>query len=402
MLKDYFKLAVSNVLHRKVKSWLTIIGILIGVAAIVSLISLGTGMRGSINKQFERIGTETVVVMPKGITGAISTSSEPLTEKDLDVIKKTSGVKEAMGYIYKVGEMEYLNKKNYFFFFGLPTDKGSELFYKMSGGIKEGRALREGDKYKLVIGYRLAYTDEYFPKPIKIGDKVKVNGKDFSVIGVMSKIGNKQDDTQIYTNIETYKELFEDGNTLSGMMFTALNPDKVSELAKTVKKRLRTYRNIKEGEENFEVQTSEQLMESYGKILDIVQWVLVGIAAISLLVGSIGIMNTMYTAVLERMNEIGIMKSVGAKNSDILIIFLFESGLLGLVGGIIGVLIGIVLSKSVEFIAVNFGGIDLLKASFSLYLVFGALLFSFFLGMISGTLPAWQASKLKPVDALKK
>jgi len=272
----------------------------------------------------------------------------------------------------------------------------------MSGGIKEGRALREGDKYKLVIGYRLAYTDEYFPKPIKIGDKVKVNGKDFSVIGVMSKIGNKQDDTQIYTNIETYKELFEDGNTLSGMMFTALNPDKVSELAKTVKKRLRTYRNIKEGEENFEVQTSEQLMESYGKILDIVQWVLVGIAAISLLVGSIGIMNTMYTAVLERMNEIGIMKSVGAKNSDILIIFLFESGLLGLVGGIIGVLIGIVLSKSVEFIAVNFGGIDLLKASFSLYLVFGALLFSFFLGMISGTLPAWQASKLKPVDALKK
>jgi putative ABC transport system permease protein len=102
------------------------------------------------------------------------------------------------------------------------------------------------------------------------------------------------------------------------------------------------------------------------------------------------------------MNEIGVMKSIGAKNSDILLIFLIESGLLGLVGGILGVLIGIGLSKSVEFIAVNFGGFDLLKASLSFYLIFGALLFSFVLGMISGTLPAWQASKLKPVDALKQ
>jgi len=402
MLKDYFSLAVSNVLHRKVKSWLTIIGILIGVASIVSLISLGTGMRESINQQFERLGTDTIIVMPKSLVSSISTSSDPLTEKELDIIKKTSGVKEATGYIYKIGSMEYLNKINYFFFFGLPTDKDAEIFYKMSGGIKEGRELRNGDKYKLIIGYRLAYTDEYFPKPIKIGDKVKVNGKDFSVVGVMEKIGNKQDDTQIYTNTETYNEMFDDGNTLSGIMFTASNPDKVSELAETVKKKLRTYRDEKEGEEKFDVQTSEQLMESYGTILDIVQWVLVGIAAISLLVGSVGIMNTMYAAILERMNEIGVMKSIGAKNSDILFIFLFESGLLGLVGGIIGVLIGIGLSKSVEFIAVNFGGFDLLKASLSLYLIFGALLFSFVIGIISGTVPAWQASKLKPVDALKK
>ncbi len=401
MLKDYFKLAVSNVLHRKLRSWLTVIGILIGVAAIVSLISLGQGMKKGLDEQFEKLGTDSVTVMPK-LAGSFSISADPLSEKDLDIIKKTAGVKEVMAYAYRIAGVEYLNKKNYFFVISMQTDKSAHLFYDMTGGIIEGRELREGDRYKVIIGYRLAYTDEYFQKPIKVGDKIKIDEKEFSVIGVMAKIGNKQDDTQIYINLDTHRDLYKDGDILSGIIFTVSNPDKVEEIAETVKKKLRTYRNLKEGEENFDVQTTEQLKETYGNILDIVSWVLIGIAAISLLVGGVGIMNTMYTSILERTNEIGIMKSVGAKNSDILLIFLFESGLLGLVGGMMGVLIGIGLSKSVEFIAVNFAGFDMLKAYLGFELIIGALLFSFVIGMISGTLPAWRASKLKPVDALKQ
>ena len=132
-----------------------------------------------------------------------------------------------------------------------------------------------------------------------------------------------------------------------------------------------------------------------------VQAVLVGIAGISLLVGGIGIMNTMYTSVLERTKEIGTMKAIGAKNSDILQIFLFESGLLGLVGGTIGVVLGIGLGKSVEYIATIALDTNLVQASITLPLVFGALGFSFFIGSISGIFPAFQAAKLKPADALR-
>ncbi len=112
-------------------------------------------------------------------------------------------------------------------------------------------------------------------------------------------------------------------------------------------------------------------------------------------------MNTMYTSVLERTKEIGTMKAVGAKNSDILYIFLFESGLLGLVGGAIGILIGIGLAKGTEYVATTTLGTPFLQASFPLYLIVGALVFSFLIGAVSGILPAMQAAKLKPVDALR-
>jgi putative ABC transport system permease protein len=129
--------------------------------------------------------------------------------------------------------------------------------------------------------------------------------------------------------------------------------------------------------------------------------VLVGIAAISLLVGGIGIMNTMYTSVVERTREIGIMKSVGARNSAILIIFLIESGLLGLLGGAIGVLAGLGLSKIAEVVAFQYG-VESLQAYMGAPLIIGALAFAFIIGSLSGTLPARQAAMLSPVDALRK
>ena len=176
---------------------------------------------------------------------------------------------------------------------------------------------------------------------------------------------------------------------------------KPEDVAERIKRELRQARGEKEGEETFRVQTAEQILESFQSIFGIVQAVLVGIASISLLVGGIGIMNTMYTSVLERTKEIGAMKAIGAKNSQILILFLFESGLLGLIGGAIGVGIGIGLAKSAEFITSNFLGTNLLQASLNPLIIFGALTFSFIVGSLSGILPAMQASLLKPADALR-
>jgi len=172
-------------------------------------------------------------------------------------------------------------------------------------------------------------------------------------------------------------------------------------VAETIERKLRRSRGEKEDQETFTVQTSEQLAQTFQSIFAVIQAVFVGIAAISLVVGGIGFMNTMYTAVLERTKESVTMKAVGAKNSDILYIFLFESGLLGLVGGSIGILLGVGIAKAVEYIATVQLGTVFLQAAFGYELILGALLFSFVVGSASGVLPAIQAAKLKPADALR-
>ena len=176
----------------------------------------------------------------------------------------------------------------------------------------------------------------------------------------------------------------------------------ITQVAQIIEQKIRKDRDEKIGEEDFSVQTPINMLASVNTILNIINAVVIGIALVSLLVGAIGIANTMYTGVLERTKEIGVMKAIGAKNRDVMLIFLFESGLLGLVGGIIGVIIGVLMAFGVSA-GVNVGlGIDLFAVQFSLPLIVGSVLFSFLVGIISGVLPALQASKLKPVEALRK
>ncbi len=156
------------------------------------------------------------------------------------------------------------------------------------------------------------------------------------------------------------------------------------------------------GKEDFIIQTPEQLLGTLNTILNIIQGVLVGIAAISLIIGGIGITNTMYTAVVERTREIGIMKSIGATPKTIMYLFLVESGLLGLIGGVIGVILGVSLAKIVEFAAFQAFGTSLIQVTISPVVIIGALLFAFIVGAISGAFPAKQAANMNPVDALRR
>jgi len=176
------------------------------------------------------------------------------------------------------------------------------------------------------------------------------------------------------------------------------DPEKIAD---DITKELRRERNVQEGKEDFTVETPNQLAESFNVILDIVQIVLIGIAGISLLVGGIGIMNTMYTTVLERTKEIGVMKAMGARNSHILYLFVVESGLYGLGGGIVGVLIGISIAKLVEAIFIAVLGPALLSVEISWPLLVSTLLFSFIVGCLSGIAPARVAAKMHPVDSLR-
>jgi putative ABC transport system permease protein len=360
-------------------------------------------MEAAIKEQLSSMGTNKIMVSPgSGAFGmsALGTSAK-LTNEDMEVIQKVSGVKYATGMIYGSERVKYQKESKYTFVIGLPLDTESlKLFQDMQGfEIAEGRFMNDGSANEIVIGWNLAYND-FFKRNAGIGKNIEIQGEKFKIVGIMNKIGNPQDDSQVYISIDAAQTLFDKKDEYD-MILVQTKEDNVDSIAEDIKKKLRDFRDEKKGEETFQVQTFEKMIESVGSILAMVRTVIVAIAAISLLVGGIGIMNTMYTAILERTKEIGTMKAVGARNSDIMMIFLFESGIYGLVGGIGGVSIGLGLGKLTEIIARNYLGVAYIKASFAWWLIVGALLFSFITGCLSGVAPAIQASRMKPVQALR-
>jgi len=399
MLIDYFRLALGGIKQKGVRSLLTMIGIFIGIALVVSLISLGSGLQQAMNEQFEMIGANIILILPGAGIESMLGSSVPLTEHDVEVIKKTRGVDVAGGFVTKIAKVEYKDEIKYTWVSGFPLDESKKIITDMQQmKLESGRDLKESDKYKVLAGYMVAHGD-FFEKEVKIRDKILINNQEFDVVGTLEPIGNPQDDSSLLIPLETAKELFDTDEYIT-IMAKAKGGFDTSDVAENIKEELRDDRELEEGDENFAVQTMEELKEVYGIVINLLNVFLIGLAAISLLVGGVGITNTMYTSVIERTREIGVMKAIGAKNSDIMSIFLIESGILGAVGGAIGVAIGLGISKSVE-IAVRSQGIDYLKAGASLELIFGAIAFSFIVGALSGAMPALQAARLKPVDALR-
>jgi putative ABC transport system permease protein len=403
MIFDYFLLSLKSIRKRKLRAWLTVIGIFIGIAAVVSLISLGQGLQAAIDEQFEQLGKDKIVVqtITLGPPGSATSKSLILTSKDLNFIEDINGVEWAIGYLVKSGQAKFKDETEVGFAIGMNPDD-LEINSDLQGTkIFEGRSLKKGDKFKVVVGYNHGVDEKIWNRGIKIGDNIEIEGNKFKVIGRFDKTSNPFEDGYLFVPKDTLKEILNIGDEESQIVVKVEQGYDVTRVADTIKEKLRRFRGEKEKQETFQVSTAEQILESFNNIFGIVQTVLAGIAAISLLVGGIGIMNTMYTSVLERTRDIGIMKSIGARNSDILIIFLIESGFLGMLGGAIGIGIGYVIGKGVEYAAINYLGTTLLRAVFPWYLIFGSLAFSFFVGSGAGLLPAIRASKLKPVDALR-
>jgi len=396
-----FSLALDSISHRKLRSFLTMLGIFIGVASVVALIALGQGLSDSINGEFKKIGVDKLSVTPGGSAISAMYASSKLTERDLSAVKRVSGVESAGYMITRSMQVQHGDKKSFAMVSGIPvsSDEAGPVEEFMGIEIDKGRMLGPNDKYKMLAGARFA-TENILGHEIKLNDVVVINNTEFRVVGILKKVGNPTVDGALMIPGDAAKEVL--GTSEYSQFVLKLSSGIIpSELRDDVEKALRQSRGVTKKTQDFQVSTSEQLLESFNTIFNVVQAIIIGIAAISLIVGAVGIMNTMYTAVLERTKEIGIMKAVGAKNSEIMLLFLIESGLLGLVGGIIGVILGYIMGKVAEIIANQALGTGLLKLYFPPELIFGALAFSFIIGALSGMVPARQASHLKPVDALR-
>lgn len=405
MFLDYLNFSLKTLTSRKIRSWLTMIGIFIGIAAVVSLIALGQGMQNAIEDQFLKFGADKLLIQGAGISFAGPPGSgvvDPITKDDLEVISRVRGVKNTIGRLIRSVKVEY-NDKTYFEA-AVSFPKGSEeqklVIEANQYEAEQGRLLNSQDKYAIVVGSDFA-TKEKLGKNVKVRDNVKINGQDFRIVGILKRGGDPQRDGTLMIPESTMRDLIDEQDNFDVIVAQVVNQNEIDQVEASISKDLRRSRGVSEGKEDFSITTPKELVESLGIVLTIVQAILVGIAAISLLVGGIGIMNTMYTAVVERTKEIGIMKSIGARNETVLLIFLLESGILGFIGGLIGVILGVLLSKGVEFVAVEIYGTALVRANLSFWLLFGAMLFSVGVGMISGVLPARQASRMNPVDALR-
>ncbi|MFW5865975.1 MAG: ABC transporter permease [Nanoarchaeota archaeon] len=399
---ESLKIAVNNLLHRKIRSWLTLIGIFAGIAAIVALISLGQGLEGAVAEQFAMLGVDSFTVQGTGTGfGPPGTDTAGVVgEDDIRLIESIQGVNLVMGRFIQATQIESGGVTEQGFAFSMPEGQAFEYAIRQYNlETREGRIVDNKDHNLVTLGASVTFDG----RTPKVGEKVTVQDKNYRIAGILKKTGNPIIDRDILMSTNEMIDVFNLSTDSYNLLTVVVHDENhIPQLAELTQRKMRQDRNLDKGEEDFSISTPQDTLESFQNILMTVQILLVGIAAISLLVGSINIANTMYTSVLERRRDIGIMKAIGARNSDILNIFLIESGLLGVVGGAIGLGMGVGIGKLVEVIASSQLGTGILQASVSPTLIIGSLTFAFVIGALSGTLPARQASQMNPVEALRK
>ena len=405
MILQYASLAINNVRHRGIRSWLTILGVFIGIAAVVSLISLGQSLQQAITGQFSALSADRLVIQnaETGFGPPGSTAVKKLTEHDVEIVKSVSGIKRVVSRLLRVLPFEYNRVKGFEFVVSIP-EKQEDIEYTYDSfqiESAEGKLLDATTTGKIMIGSSVAEVQNY-EKKLRLGTRVKINGKEFEIAGILKPTGTFQVNSAVFMPEKDLKGLLNIDDEIDLIVAQVESESQLERVAEEIKRKLRKDRNLKEGEEDFSVETPLQAVQTIQTILSIVNLIVGGIAAISLLVGGIGIANTMYTSVLERTKEIGTMKAVGAKNKDILFIFLIESGLIGLIGGLVGAVLGLSLAFAIAAIANNSFGTTLFNVQPSYPLLLASIIFAAGLGVLTGLLPAFQASHLKPAEALRK
>lgn len=389
----FIKLIKANITHRLLRTFLTLIGIIVGVACVFSLVTVGQGLEASITAEFADIGSNRLIIEPQG-------NDASLTDDDVDAVEAVGGIQRVAPIGISVTTVSWAEESTIAIVAGLPPgDKGELARTTLGSSLAHGRGLPENAGGVAVVGHDYRYS-EAFDEHRRVGQDVSLANTTFEVIGINEELGNTNDDRLVFIPLDQYQSLFDDETYQYVVAETPRGAD-VKPFIGDVERGLRSERDETVGEESFSVETVQDLVDSFTGILDAVQVVVISIAAISLLVGAIGVGNTMYTAVLERRRDIGVLKSIGAGRTDILLVFAGESMLLGFVGGVLGVVAGYGLSEGIVAVGSLFLPDQFISVSYSATLILWALAGSALLGLVAGAIPAYRAAKLQPVEALR-
>jgi putative ABC transport system permease protein len=402
-LKDSVLYAIKNLSTRSLRSWLTIIGMVVAVMALVVILSVTEGFSKDINDQLAVFGPDLMFVYPvasleESLGGgfAFEQTSGKLFQRDVDDVKGIPGVKKVARAHFGRASLSYKGKNITATVY--PMDVEAFDMYPDYMEVEEGRLFQESESRVVVFGADAA-TDLFGKDKVEVGSVIQMNEKNYRVVGVMKKIGTSlsaADDLNIYLPYDDGKELFE-GQILDdevGLIYIQIDEGfNANEIKESIERKLAANHRVLMDDLDFTVVTSDQVMEIVGNVLVASQAVLIAITLIASAVGAIGISNTMFMNVLERVKEIGILKAVGASRRDILTTFLAESAIIGLAGGFIGLVLGFGLVQIVE----SFG----IPTLVSLKIIVFVFLFSIGTGVVAGFIPSYRAARMSAVDAIE-
>ena len=394
-MRDKFLLAYRSIRERRTRSILTVLGIAVGIAAIVSLMSVGYGLEEAIGGELTGFA-DLISVVPGKISGATYVELGGFTDRDVKDLQRIGGIKDIVPMSLAAAEVEYRDERIPIFIFGGDSKELGD-FYVEPVGLKEGRWLRENDYKACVIGDRVA--NELFDEVIHVNDKLLINDEKFIVIGVFEKASTLYSadvDPNIFLTLRAAKDALQT-EEIQYIMVRVYNIDEAEAIAEEIQDTI----NDNHGVDDFATAvTMGSALEQIGTVFNIVRGVLVGIAAIALVVASIGIMNTMLMSVMERTHEIGVMKAIGAKSSDVLSLFLLESGMVSLLGGLVGCGSGVIVAKVISLAASTALGIEMIAVVKPAVLL-GGMAVAMVVGVLSGFYPARKASQMSPVEAVR-
>jgi len=402
LIQDLIREAQKSILSNKLRSGLTILGIVIGIASVISMISLGEGTQRMIQSNIESLGSNLLTIYPGIIRaghGIISSGrgfAQSLKNEDIEVIKNIEGVLYVSPEIQRRFQIIAPNGKNtnstvigvlpdYFFLRSLDLQNGSFFTEEQNKNLNKVAILGATVK------------EDLFQENEAVGVTIRINKINFKVIGVLQPKGGSSFanfDDMIFIPSLTMQKILTGSDYLSSIVLSAQDKNEVQELKQEITIRLAKKHNVDPQDPDFSIISQADILSTLNQITTTFTLFLAAIAGISLLVGGIGIMNMMLTTVTERTREIGIRKAVGAKRKDIIFQFLTEAIILTSLGGVIGIILGWVISQLIS----QFIGIHTYISLDSVFLACGV---SVLIGVIFGYYPAKKAANLNPIEALR-
>lgn len=396
-LSEILLLSFESFFANKLRTGLTMLGMIIGVGAVVLLVSIGNGARNYITSEFEGLGTNMIMIQPgksdkRTFGPPVGGAKEKLTEADVEAVERQAlSVEAVTGIVFGTGQIKYLDRSSNSMVLG-SNDKFPRI---INLKIRNGEFFTsESDVGRRVAVLGANVARDLFDEEEAVGKLIKINESDYRVIGVTAKAGQSLGlnmDDMVFVPVRAAMKLFNE-DKIMGIRARAKSKvgldDAVAEITEIIKAR-------HNGEEDFTVLTQLSMLQTMNTILGMLTYVLGGIAMISMVVGGIGIMNIMLVSVTERTKEIGIRRAVGARQVDILKQFIVEAVCLSVFGGMIGLLGSVSLTYLIYFIAPKF------DTRAPLWIVIPAFFVSAATGVLFGVWPARKAARIETIEALR-
>jgi len=405
--KELAVLAFNSLQHRSLRSWLAILGIVIGVASIISLISISVGMNDQITKNLGGLGANIITITsgaaradrgggfggggapPGAAAFGGSGSSSAITFREADALRRVAGVAKLDARVQGNARVSYGVRNTSVSIIGTEPS----TFPASSGAvISQGRTLGTGDDSSAVIGYSVA--SQTFNASM-LNQRIKIGGSLFRVVGILNSSGTSfgGPDRSIFISQKAAKKLFNKTESVSSVVVVAADGSNPDTVAAALTKELQSLHRVTNETQDFTVTTATTLTSTLSSVTNTLAIFLGGIAFISLVVGMIGVMNAMFTSVLEQTRYIGLLKALGTRSFTIVKLFFYEAVALGIIGG----LLGVALSFAGSAILAGFG----LPSRITPELIAFGLFVSTFFSAISGVFPAFNAANVAPVEALR-